>query len=307
MAKSLGQIHSVNTSANFTASNQKNNIDLPGQLSAQLNRMVRAGTFHKVVGIDIGIDPVPLGAGLGGQVNGKLRYYAPTRGRCAAFRGAFKSTAELMKTQGISMRTNELYDFKVPLNNEFANNGFDNQASLDGINGLALVNTVPGASIFGVHNAGVQPGQTSPSNADLYSEGFNTLMSSGTVDFVLNDNVPFDYNPEFASEEYEEIPFSLVYDPGAGTVSNFQWRPDPALYLAVMCGQIQIVIDEYTVLGGAASLTLKVNTMVSGWKSIMGDPDKKRRRSSKKKTKQDKFLDGVVKSMGRDLKKRGSI
>ena len=258
------------------------NVDLPGQLSAQLNRMVRAGTFHKVVGIDIGVDPQPLGAGIGGQITGRIRYFAPTRGRCAAFRGAFKSTANLMKTQGITMRDNELYDFKVPLNAETTLNTFENQATLDGINGLALVNSNTRASVFAVHNSGVQPGQTSPSDADLFSEGFNTLMASASTDFVLNDNVPFDYNPDFASEEYEEIPFSVVYDQGTGTVSNFQWRPDPALYLAVMCGQLQVIIDEVRLDGGAANLGLNIHVMVSGWKSIMGSPDKKPRRRSKK-------------------------
>ena len=275
MAKSLGQIHSVNVRTSFNTANQKYNIDLPGQLSAQLNRMVRAGTFHKVVGIDIGVDPILFGNS--GQISGRFRYFAPTRGRCAAFRGAFKSTAELMKTQGITMRDNELYDFKVPLNAETALNTFENQATLDGINGLALINTNTRASVFAVHNSGVQPGQTSPSNSDLFSEGFNTLMSSASTDFVLNDNVPFDYNPDFASEDYEEIPFSVVYDQGTGTVSNFQWRPDPALYLAVMCGQFQVVVDE--VDGGASNVDLNIHVMVSGWKSIMGNPDKKPRRS----------------------------
>jgi len=282
MAKSLGQIHSVNLKENFNTVNQKFNIDLPGQLSAQLNRMVRAGTFHKVVGIDIGVDPQPLGAGLGGQITGRLRYYAPTRGRCAAFRGAFKSTAALMKMQGITMRDNELYDFRVPLNAETTLNTFDNQATLDGVTGLALNNTVTRASVFAVHNTGVQPGQTSPSNSDAFSEGFNTLMSTASTDFVLNDNVPFDYNPNFASEDYEEIPFSVVYDTGEGTVSNFQWRPDPALYLAVLCGQFQVVIDEVKLDGGASNVGLNFNVMVSGWKSIMGNPDKKRRSSKKK-------------------------
>jgi len=66
MAKSLGQIHTVNTVENFTAVNQKQNIDLPGQLTEQLNRMVRAGTFHKVVGIDMTVNPVGVSPGFGG-------------------------------------------------------------------------------------------------------------------------------------------------------------------------------------------------------------------------------------------------
>lgn len=282
MAKSLGQIHSVNVTGAFSAVNQKYNIDLPGQLTEQLNRMVRAGTFHKVVGIDIGVDPVPLGAGFGGQITGRLRYYAPTRGRCAAYRHAFKSTAEMMKTQGISMRDNKLYDFRAPINNNTTLNTFPNRSTLDGVNGLALNHSTPGASIFGVYNAGIQPVTTT---GDLYSAGFDTLLQgAGGTDFVLDDAQPFTGNPLSASLETEEIPFSVVYDPAQGTVSNFQWRPDPALYLAVMCGQFQLVVDEVTLVGGASNLNLNINVMVSGWKSIMGTPDKKPRRRSKKKT-----------------------
>lgn len=54
MAKSLGMIHNVNLRAGpFTAINQRYNIDLPGELTDQLQRMVRCGTFHKLVGLDM--------------------------------------------------------------------------------------------------------------------------------------------------------------------------------------------------------------------------------------------------------------
>ena len=149
MAKSLGQIHVVNSI--FPVNNttgDKFNIDLPGQLTSQLQTMVRAGTYHKVVGIDMTLDT--QGTLGGGQVSGSILYYAPTHGRCSAYRAAFKSMAEVMKTQGISMRENRLYDFKAPINVAGTVNVFQNQATLDGTNGLALNNTVnAGASIFG--------------------------------------------------------------------------------------------------------------------------------------------------------------
>lgn len=289
MAKSLGQIHTVNTPmAGVTTANQKFNIDLPGQLTEQLNRMVRAGTFHKVVGIDMTLNPNAVSPTFGGQVSGRFRYYAPTRGRCAAFRHAFKSTAEMMKTQGVSMRDNMLYDFRAPINNDTTLNTFPNRSTLDGVNGLALDHAVAGASIFGVYNSGIQPINTATSRP-LFTAGFDTLLQgSGGTDFVLNDTQPYSGNVLSAALEYEEIPFVVSYEPAtAGSSSSsvaFQWRPDPALYLAVLCGQLQVVIDEINLVGGATSCILEINTMVSGWKSIMGNPDKKPRRRMKAKT-----------------------
>ncbi len=284
MAKSLGQIHVVNQQFGVTAAGEKWNIDLPGQLSKQLQRMVRAGTYQKCVGIDITLDTIgTLG---GGQISGEIRYFAPTRGRCAAFRGAFKSMAEVMKTQGVSMRDNKLYDFKCPINNDTtAVNAFENGATLDGSNPLALVSTVAGASVFGVHNRSVQPQYTGAAG-DLFQPGFNTLLQSSTgTDFVLNDTVPFTGDEDFASEEYETIPFMLSWTPDTTDLAiSFQWRPDPALFLAVLCGQMQVVIEEINKDGGAPGVALNIAVMVSGWKSIMGNPDRKTKKSSKKMT-----------------------
>lgn len=294
MAKSLGQIHNVNYRAGpFTAPAQIYNMDLAGELTAQLQRMVRAGTFHKVVGIDMNIDPAGL-TGDGGSITGRIQYFTPTRGRCEAFRSAFRAAANLMKSQGVSMRDNKLYDFRAPLNNTTPplGNTFANRATLDGSNGLALVHdTVPGASIFGVHNAGIQP-VSSTAAGDLFTPGFGTILQgAGGTDFVLDDELPFTGNPMEASEEYEVIPFECAFTPasaaGSGTTVGFSFRPDPALYLAVLCGQFQIVIDEVNLDPGVASLTLNVSIQVAGWKSIMGSPDRKRRSNngSRKKSK----------------------
>lgn len=292
MAKSLGQIHTVNTNAGpFTAVNQKFNVDLPGELTDQLQRMVRAGTFHKLVGIDMTLNPTLFGPTQGATISGRLRYFVPTRGRCAAYRAAFKAMAEVMKQQGITMRDNKMYDFRAPLN-EFSTVGsvFPNQATLDGLTGLCLTNSAtPGASIFGVHNAGVQPVSTT-SAADLFDEGFNTLLQAraGGTDFILNDALPFTGSALTASEEYEEIPFVVSYEPStaisAASVVDYSFRPDPVLYIAILCGQIQVVVDEIALVGGATNAVLTTSFQVSGWKSIMGNPDKKPRKRMKAKT-----------------------
>ncbi len=294
-AKELGQIHMVNYSQDVTTSDTypRNliNVDLPGQLTEQLQTMVRAGTYHKVVGLDMTIDTVgTLG---GGQLTGYIRYYAPTRGRCAAFRGAFKAMKEQMSNQGVITRTNPLYDFRAPLN-EFAHASgvFPNQATLDGKTGLALNNTTAdGASIFGVHNRSVQP-QFTGTAGELFPDGFDTLLANedegNATDFVLNDEIPFTGNRDAASLEYEEIPFMLTWTPDSTDLAiSWQWRPDPALYLAVLSGQMSIVIEELNVDGGASAITLNVAVMVSGWKSIMGDPSRKRSSKKSKHSKRD--------------------
>jgi hypothetical protein len=104
-----------------------------------------------------------------------------------------------------------------------------------------------------------------------------------------------------AHDSYEEIPFNVAFEPatatsGASTV-DFQFRPDPALYVAVMCGQLQVVIDDINFTGpsgAAGSCQLNIATQVSGWKSIMGNPDKKRRPSfsSAKRIERKRARDG---------------
>jgi len=290
MAKSLGQIHTVNKKVSLPFSIVPGteleiaDIDLPGELTGQLQRMVRAGNFFKTVGIDMSLS-LEGDATKEHTVSGYIRYYAPTRGRCEAFRGAFRTQAEQMTMQGISMRENKLYDFKTPINDAIT--GFPNQATLDGTTGLCLNypgNT--GASVFGVHNASVRPVYE---GSDVFDSGFNTLLQSRSgTDFVLNDVAPYTGNEMIADTTYETIPFSLTYSTEADFPGNhniFQWRPDPALYLAVLCGQFQIVLVDNDSNGEIVPFPADLNiaVMVSGWKSIMGNPDKKRKRSSRSK------------------------
>ncbi len=295
-AKELGQIHTVNyrqattgldPAADFPANFI--NVDLPGQLTEQLQTMVRAGTYHKVVGIDMTLDTA--GTTGGGQMTGRIRYYAPTKGRCEAFRGAFKAMKEQMHIQGVNTRTNRLYDFRAPLNQLSHTNGvFPNRATLDGREGLALNHTgVDGASIFGVHNRSVQPTYEG-TTGNLFADGFDTLLANedegNATDFVLNDTIPYTGDRNTASTDYEEIPFMLTWTPDSTDFAvNWNWRPDPALFLAVLCGQMSIVIEELELDGGnTTGLNLNVAIMVSGWKSIMGDPSKRKRSNSKKKS-----------------------
>ena len=294
MAKELGQIHSVNERLIIAASGENHYIDLAGQLTEQLQTLVRAGTYHKLVGVDMNI--TTQGTLGGGQITGSILYYAPTKGRCDAFRAAFKSMKTVMKNQGIDMHDNKMYDFRAPLNDAIPANpvAFPNQATLDGSNGLCLNNVaVPGASIFAVHNRNQRPQYTSTAG-DLFQAGFNTLQqTSGGTDFVLNDTVPYTGDRNVASVEYERIPFTLSYTPDSTDLTiGMEWRPDPALFIAVMCGQMQVVIEEVNFDGGATALELNCNFMVSGWKSIMGDPNRKSRKSSskKKRTLKDEIL-----------------
>ena len=175
-AKELGMIHSVNFSSTLTdALTETRILDVSGQLTQQLQRMVRQGNMFKVVGIDIGLQSLIAGTAVSGSVAGVLRYYAPTRGRCAAYRAGFKAMAEAMKVQGITMRDNAFYDFRVPLRQDslYANT-FDNSATFDGVNQLALNAAAP-QGLFQVHNSNVQPNQTSAT----FSEGFGVFGNAG--------------------------------------------------------------------------------------------------------------------------------
>ncbi len=291
MAKSLGQIHTVNYSQAlaFGSSTPQNllAIDLPGELTRQLQRQIRWGQYFKVVGIDMTIDTIgTLG---GGNVVGYLRYYAPTRGRCEAVKGAFKSMAEQMKIQGISMRDNKMYDFRAPLNEYSHTSGdFPNRATLGGQNALALYHTANEyASIFDVHNRSQLPQYTAAAG-EQFQPGFETLLQpdgAAATDFVVNDTVMWSGNTGEASTEYETIPFTMSWTPDTTDIAvSVQWRPDPALYLAVLCGQFSMVIEEANYDGSNEDgLNIDVAVHVSGWKSIMGNPDKKRRRGTRHK------------------------
>lgn len=281
MAKSLGQIHTVNQGHAAVTTGQSYLVDLPGQLSNQLQTMVRQGQYFKVVGIDAIANDLSGGQATPAVINGELRYYAPTRGRCEAYKNAYHAVRRGMELQGINIRGNRNYDFRVPakeLTNYVNGSSFLNHATIDGTNELVLT----GASqnnddIFEVYNNNIQPSQTA---TVAFDPGFGLPggPSPTPVDFVLNEGEIFDPSlTRSASVQFEAIPFTMAYNP-QNNVYEFMWRPDPALYLAVMCGFFEIHLDQ---VEGAPTVDIQFAFHVSGWKSIMGDPGKKR--SSKKR------------------------
>jgi hypothetical protein len=291
-AKELGMLHTVNISQNLAASSSTvtYNHDIAGQLTEQLQRMVRQGQYFKIAGIDMGlqVSGASSTSSLAATVSGNLRYFQPTRGRCAAFRGAFKAMAEAMKVQGITMRDNMFYDFRVPLRDTslYANAvPFANGASFNGVDELAMVKSAPNG-VFSVHNESVQPSQLTAT----FSEGFGVFGNAGN-DFVLNENQQgYQGNHMIADDEFEEIPFQLSFDntttqANASTLT-WQWRPDPALYLAILAGQFELEITDCQIESSGADpqVALVVAYSVAGWKSIMGNPDRKRKSRSRKRT-----------------------
>ncbi len=283
----MGQIHTINHSSVYDDDGDLGLIDLSGRLTQQLQHLVRQGNFFKIVGIDMTLHDFG-GGDNGGQVTGFIDYYAPTRGRCAAYRNAFKATANAMKTQGITMRSNPQYDFRVSFQDQSLygpSQTLANLSTLDGNVGLSMRDNPASAraGIFHVHNESVTPVST---GAPAFGAGFNTLGVQNTpMDFVLNEgDQGYTGNPMFAEQDFESIPFQLSYTPGSTDIAvNFQWRPDPALYLAVMTGLLQIRMEEIDLDGGAAGVTIETAVHVAGWKSIMGEPGKSSR--SKKNVK----------------------
>ncbi len=282
-SKELGMLHSVNFSQNLEDGDSDTYIhDLSGQLTEQLQRMIRQGQYYKIAGIDIGLSVAGSSAteNMAATVAGKLRYYAPTRGRCAAYRDAFKTMAEAMKGQGISMRDNKFYDFRVPLRDSstYANTGtkFANGATFNGVDELAMNKAAPNG-VFQVHNESVQPVQTSTT----FSDGFGVYGSAGNS-WVLNAGTQgYQGNHMIADDEFEEIPFQVSCDfsgsQGNASTLTWQWRPDPALYLAILAGQFEMEFEDVSIEGTGGVVAVGVTYSVAGWKSIMGNPDKKRR------------------------------
>ena len=297
-AKELGMLHTVNFSQNLAdGSTDLYNHDIAGQLTEQLQRMVRQGQYFKIAGIDMGLVVAGGSAStnIAATVAGTMRYLAPTRGRCAAYRDAFKTMAEAMKGQGISMRDNKFYDFRVPLHDSslYANAvPFANGATFNGADELALDKAAPNG-VFQVHNESVQPIQTSAT----FSDGF-ALYGSGGNTWVLNPNQQgYQGNHMIADLEFEEIPFQISADFSTGQANQstltWQWRPDPALYLAILAGQFELNIENCEI-EGSGSVAMTVAYSVAGWKSIMGNPDKKRkpRFSSAKRIERKRARDG---------------
>ena len=286
MAKTLGMIHTVNHEANITQLLGVTSIDRPvidasADLTRQHQRMIRQGQYYKLVGLDMTISGGSVDTD-GGLVTGRLLYFTPTRGRCMAYRNAYKATTALMRDQGINYRSDDMYDFRVAFDEEatLVTPAFPNVATLNGTDELVLrAASNPQQNIFTVHNSNIAPAsslQTSPIPFGAYGN---------TSDFRLNEEQPFSGNPDAAHVTPEFIPFTAAYDADAEEfVVQLDWRPDPALYLSVMCGLFNIQIDSAE-LNEEANITMNWALHFSGWKSIMGNPDKKKGLPKKRSTR----------------------
>jgi len=299
MAKSLGQIHTVNYGLGPIESDQRHLIDLPGELTLQLQHMVRMMSSFKLVGIDMSIaqptgSPDPIAV----AVTGEIGYYAPTAGRVQALKMAYQSVRRMMKLSGVHPTDAITYDFRPPLADPaaFANGtDFVNQASIED-NGMpsCLANGPGSSNIFGVYNQGILPRQAVGAPTG-FEEGFNIGLRTNidSADWTLNEGVILQaLSSPIAKEELEVIPFNLAFNSaetsaaGAMTpaATNFNWRPDPALYLSVLTGQLTVDLDEVDIfVGEADEVTIDCGFHIAGWKSILGSGKKRRRSKSKRR------------------------
>lgn len=288
MPKSLGQIHTANISQTVSAAGNKVLVDLPGILTNQLQHMVRQGQYFKIVGIDMTCQDL---VGVQGEVavSGVLRYYAPTKGRCEAYKAAYRAVRRGMSNQGINVRGNKHYDFRVPIvlpstTLNGAINSFKNEATIDGTAGLTLDDSAASAKnrVFSNYNGNIQPAQTA---GVAFSSGFGPAgFTVAGTDFVLNEGEYYEGSSvPFAEIQREEIPFAISFGQdaaqGLSSTMTMQWRPDPALYLAVLTGQFEVEILDINDSVPGTSVNLEMAFHVAGWKSIMGSG---KRRSSKR-------------------------
>ncbi len=302
MPKSLGQIHTVSHEFPHVtyslAAGNKLLIDLPGELTRQLQHMVRMMSSFKVVGIDMSYGPIVNAHEVSCSMSGQVQYYAPTKGRVEACKMAYHAVRRMMKLSGVDPKDAITYDFRPLIADpaEFENGGdIGNQASIED-NGLAscLANGPGGSSnIFGIYNQGIVPRQAA-GDATAFEEGFDIGLRTNvaSADWTLNEKVFLEaLSAPTAAEELEVIPFELSY--AAADVASqipvtniVEWRPDPALYLSILTGQLIIEIEESAANHEGESdldvTQLDVAVHVAGWKSILGSNKKKSRRSRKK-------------------------
>ena len=304
MPKSLGQIHTVNyENLGPIESDTEYLIDLAGELTKQLQHMVRAMSAFKLVGMDFALSqptgsPDPVSC----TVTGNVAFYAPTQGRVTALQMAYKSVRRMMKLSGVKPSDNITYDFRPPIADPASfENGADfyNQASIED-NGLAtcLANGPGGSSnIFGIYNQGINP-RSALGGVTGFEEGFDIGLRSNaaSADWALNEGVILQaLTAPIASEEFEEIPFDLALSSmtphpaptptqAVPVADTWMWRPDPALYLSILTGQLKLVLDEVDIVAGETDeVTLDCAFHVAGWKSILGSKKRKRRRSKKRR------------------------
>jgi len=301
MPKSLGQIHT--TSFNYegltTAITDDNAFlaDSSAALSTQFNRNIRMMQSYKWVGADLVVqlpeNMNPFGSeSTEVSVKGRMRYFAPTKGRCNALRTAYQQFKETAKQQGVNPSNNKLFDFRVlpralsnyPMNSSpYSSHPIYNITTLDGVRSLTMVDG--GSSTvecFTSYNIGVSPEDTAVSSAD-FASGLQTQVGTllTQTDFVLEEGRIQTGNPLIADIELEEIPFVLTFNSVDKRTASLQWRPDPALYVSVLGGFVEIVLDEISASGAGGATPFEGFEMDlalhwAGWKSIVQPPSKKK-------------------------------
>ena len=306
MAKSLGQIHTCSYNyegsiLEVTASNAFL-CDNSAALSKRFNRNIRMMQSYKWVGADLVVQlPENVSGGdnsIEVTVKGRMRYFAPTKGRCNALRAAYQQFRETARQQGVNPSNNKLFDFRVlpralnqyTLNTDYTNDHpIYNTTTLDGVNALTMVGGVNApVECFVSYNSGVAPEDTTVTSAD-FASGLRTQVGTllTQTDFTLNEGKIQSGNSLIADTEFEEIPFALTFDGLDKRTSTLQWRPDPALYVSVLGGFVEIVLDEIKASGATVPVPLDgfemdVAMHWAGWKSIVQAPKSNRSRSMKK-------------------------
>lgn len=289
MPKSLGQIHTANFEYSGTVTaGDRLLVDTNAILSEQLQHLVRHGVYDKCVGMDLNVTEFG-GSGGGVSVSGELRYFTPTKGRCEAFKHAFQAVRTAMKTQGVNTMGNRNYDFRCPMDDlgDYINGtGFKSAATYDGTNALSLVSATVSNGVFNVWNANIEPLQdTTPTFSKGFGVAGSTDMGEAT-DFVIQEGELYEgTTAPIASGQMESIPFQIIWEPGSAdnfATGTFQFRPDPALYVAILTGQVEIYIDEIETHDEAADIKIELAVYIAGWKSIMGNHGRKRGRRSRR-------------------------
>ena len=310
MPKSLGQIHTVN----WTLQDIKDTsdfgddpsniglLDLGSRLTDQLQTMVRTCNIFKVVGIDMTLEDYDSSVDGGGQISGRLEYYAPTRGRCLALKNAWEFQRGLLKDSGIPYGKNSNYDFKPMLNGHdvgytgiigaevdqspFGLSDVPNLAYSPDPNGVAQMFCLArgdslNQNIFSVWNESLNPSGMEP--ASPFGAGFTTPDGTDGQDFVRYDDEIITRPRLYADDSMQWIPFQMSWSPSSTDVSvSFNWRPDPALYLSVLTGQFNFVVEELDLDDGADALTVRIAMHVAGWKSAISSPRRKMKSKGKK-------------------------
>ena len=210
-----------------------------------------------------------------------------------AWKAGFDAVKRAMKIQGISTARNNQYDFRVPLksrifyNNlgDFVNvacmlNGSDDELVL-GHAANGVIGYSNNASLFDVHNQSIVPSADATTD---FQSGFGLMFNQedgSRADYVSNEATFWNGQKNSASLEMEEIHFQLAYDADESTLT-YQFRPDPALYIAVMCGLFEFELLETT---GDAIKKLNFDFHIAGWKSLLSKP---KRRTTRRKSRRRK-------------------